>query len=275
MDAFALPTFELSLSASGLRDADGRDLDIRATLEFARSAEYHAIQLNAADPLTRPRELSRSARRDLAAHIRRHELACSGVDLWIPKAHFSDETKIDRVVGALCDAVEFAADIADLTGGQRLLSIAVPWQAGGAVLAEVAGRAASIGVTVANHAYPWPEDLSADGPVRVGIDPATIILASADPAQAVSVRSRVFRTRRTRRGFARYARVSRRRRDEHADHPAHHRRSWLAVQHGGWWTIGHREGPRPGSRPSTVRVEDRAISDRLRGYYLTNYAIQA
>jgi sugar phosphate isomerase/epimerase len=186
MDAFALPTFELSLSASGLRDADGRALDIRATLEFARSAEYHAIQLNAADPLTRPRELSRSARRDLAAHIRRHELACSGVDLCIPKAHFSDETKIDRVVGALCDAVQFAADIADLTDGQRLLSIAAPWQAGGAVLAEVAGRAASIGVSIANHAYPWPEDLSAGGPIRVGIDPATVILASADPAQAVS-----------------------------------------------------------------------------------------
>ena len=173
MDAFALPTFELSLSSAGLRDAEGRIQDIRATLEFARSAQYHAIQLNAADPLTRPRDLGRSARRDLAAHIRRHELRCSGIDLWIPKAHF-------------CDAVQFVADLAELTTGERILSCAIPWQSGAVVLAEVAARAASVDVVVANHVYPWPETVVPEGPVRVGVDPAEIILASADPAQAVS-----------------------------------------------------------------------------------------
>ncbi|XHC27057.1 hypothetical protein ABWH91_07065 [Phycisphaerales bacterium ac7] len=186
MDAFALPTFELSLSSAGLRDAEGRIQDIRGTLEFARSAQYHAIQLNGADPLTRPRDLGRSARRDLAAHIRRHELRCSGIDLWIPKAHFSDETRVDRVVGALGDAVQFVADLAELTNGERILSCAIPWQSGGAVLAEVAARAAAVDVVVANHIYPWPETVVPEGPVRVGVDPAEIILASADPAQAVS-----------------------------------------------------------------------------------------
>lgn len=186
MQSFALPTFDLALAAVGLRGPEGAAPDIRWTLEFARVAGFQAVQINAADPLTRPRDLSRSARRDLAAHIRRHELACSGVDLWIPRPHFSDASQLDRVVSALLDATQFAADLAELTGGSRLLSVSIPWTGAEAVLEALAERAAQISVSVANHAYPWPEGLPPESPLLVGIDPPAVILSRGEPAQAVS-----------------------------------------------------------------------------------------
>jgi sugar phosphate isomerase/epimerase len=186
MQPLALPTFDLSLAAVGLRDADGGVPDIRWVLELARTAGYHAIQINAADPVTRPRELSRSARRDLAAHIRRHELTVSGVDLWIPNAHFSDESKLDRIVSAHLEAAQLAADLAELTAGDRLLCVSIPWQGAESVLSAVADCASRIGVSVANHAYPWPDALQAENPVLVGVDPPAVVLDRADPADAVS-----------------------------------------------------------------------------------------
>lgn len=186
MDHFALPTFELSLAAAGLRAPGGAMPDIRWVLEYARTTGYHAVQVNAADPLTRPRDLSRSARRDLAAHIRRHELVCSGVDLWIPKRHFTDETHVDRAASALLDAADFAIDLAELTGGARLLSVSIPWEEAEPVLGSLAERASRLGLVVANHAYPWPESLAPESPVLVGIDPPAVILDRGDAADAVS-----------------------------------------------------------------------------------------
>lgn len=186
MDHFALPTFDLSLAAAGLRAPGGGPLDIRWVLEFARISGYHAVQVNAADPLTRPRDLSRSARRDLAAHIRRHELVCSGVDLWIPKQHFTDEAHIDRAVNALLGAADFATDLAELTGGTCLLSVSIPWEGADSVLSTLAERASRLGLVIANHAYPWPESLAPESPVLVGIDPPAVILDRGDAAEAVS-----------------------------------------------------------------------------------------
>jgi sugar phosphate isomerase/epimerase len=186
MQSLGLPTFDLSLGAIGVRAADGSRAEIRWLLGFTRDCGYRAIQINAADPLTRPRELTRSGRRDLAAHLRRNELTCSGVDLWIPRSHFTDPAKSDHVASTLLDAVEFTADLADLTGGHRVLSTAFPTSGGEEIRNAVIDRALSQNVQVADHRYPWPEDIDGAGPLRIGIDPAAVILAGADPAEAVS-----------------------------------------------------------------------------------------
>lgn len=184
MDPFALPTFDLALACAGVHPPQGKD--VRWLLEFARSCGYQAVQLNAADSATRPRDLTRSGRRDLAAHLRRHELVCSGIDLWIPRSHFSDQTTTDRAVAALLDAIEFAADLAELTGGHRVLSTLIPTNAADGVVDTIADRALAGGVEIANHAYPWKESPDLDTPIRIGVDPSAVILAGDDPADAIS-----------------------------------------------------------------------------------------
>lgn len=186
MHPFALPTFDVSLAAAGLRLSSGGSPDIRWLLQFARECGYRAIQLNAADPSTRPRELSRSGRRDLAAHLRRHELVSSGIDLWIPRPHFGDEAKTDRAVAAILDALQFAADMAELTGGERVLSTAIPATVSDGIVDAVAERASTIGVEVANHTYPWDDHEDPAAPMRLGIDPSAVVLAGDDPATAVA-----------------------------------------------------------------------------------------
>lgn len=184
MDPFALPTFDLALASAGLRLP--AEKDVRWLMEFARSCGYDALQVNAADPATRPRDLSRSGRRDLAAHLRRHELSCSGVDLWIPRPHFSDQATIDRAVAALLDAIDFASDLAELTGGQRVLSTLIPSDTARGVIDAIAERALATGVEVANHAYPWSEESQQAAALAIGLDPSAVILAGEDPAAAVS-----------------------------------------------------------------------------------------
>jgi hypothetical protein len=82
--------------------------DTRAALEWLGAAGYRGVQLSATDPETRPRELSMSARRDLAATMTRLELACSGIDLFIPPAHFADPSHMARAFEATEAAIEFA-----------------------------------------------------------------------------------------------------------------------------------------------------------------------
>lgn len=184
MDSAFLPTFDLSLGAAGLRFPAGAD--IRWLFGFARSSGYQAVQLNAADPLTRPRNLSRSGRRDLASHLRRDELVSSGIDLWIPKAHFTDPMHCDRAVSAMLDAIRFAADMAELTGGERLLSTLLPQSTPRGAIDDIAESALEVGVEIANHAYPWDDQFGSDSPIRIGLDPSAVILAGENAPGAVS-----------------------------------------------------------------------------------------
>lgn len=67
------------------------------------------MQLPATDPALRPRDLSDSARRDLAATLARAEVAVSGLDFLIPPAHFDDPARVGRAVDAAREAIELAA----------------------------------------------------------------------------------------------------------------------------------------------------------------------
>ncbi|MBL0927182.1 MAG: hypothetical protein IBJ11_05955 [Phycisphaerales bacterium] len=176
-----MPRLNLSVAFVGLAEPAG----LRARIEWAASLGYRAVQLDAAAADARPRDLGRSARRDLASLLRRSELAFAGVDLWIPGEHQTDPSKTDRAAQALEDAAAFAAEMAALAGASRgagVVSTAfVGGEAGKAFARRVGDAAARHGAVIADHAFPPSESArEPGGPIGVGIDPAAVMLAPGE-----------------------------------------------------------------------------------------------
>ncbi|MBL8747251.1 MAG: hypothetical protein JNK58_12960 [Phycisphaerae bacterium] len=179
-----LPRFPLSLALAGLSAPAG----LREQVEWAAQLGYRAVQLNGGASGTRARELSRTGRRDVAALLRRHEMACSGVDLWIPAAHFIDPAHSDRAAEAVGESLLLAADIASLTSGRAVLCIATPSEpAAGGVIAALSERARTAGAILADSS--WPQRWTSLG-MAACIDPATILISgetSISPAKALAL----------------------------------------------------------------------------------------
>ncbi len=188
----------LAISFAGL---DGAALhaarEVRARIAWAAEQGFRAVQLDAT--AVKPRELDRSARRDLAATLRRHELSLAGLDLWIPANHFTRPEMIDRAAAALLDAIDLAADLAELTpDARRVVSLELPRERDQTAMAFIQTRADARSVRLADHA--WPPASTADGPdsaagsysgpTMLGLDPAAIMLAGDDPATIASRESR-------------------------------------------------------------------------------------
>lgn len=179
-----LPRFPLSLALAGVTNPGG----LREQIEWAAGLGYRAVQLNGGAAGSRARELSRTGRRDIAALLRRHEMACSGVDLWVPSAHFLDPAHSDRAAEAVGEALLLAADIASLSSGRGVLCVALPGDAAaGGIIAAVAERARTSGAILADSS--WPQRWTSQG-IAACIDPATILLAgevSVSPAKALAL----------------------------------------------------------------------------------------
>lgn len=177
------PRFPLSLALAGV----SAPATLREQVEWAAGMGFRGVQLNGAAPGSRARDLSRSGRRDVAALLRRHEMSCSGVDLWIPPSHFLEAANADRAAEAVGEALVFAADLASLTAGRAVLCITLPADiAAGGIVAAIAERARSSGALLADAS--WPQKWAAQG-VAACIDPATILLsgdASVSPAKALA-----------------------------------------------------------------------------------------
>jgi sugar phosphate isomerase/epimerase len=176
----------LSLSLSGLMPREGVVVDARAAIAWAAGLGYRAVQLDGAATGVRARELDRSGRRDLAALLRRHELAFSGIDLWIPPSHFADAAQMDRAVAATAQALELAADLARLAGTDgAVVSLALSEKTPAATVESLSAAADRVGAMVADHQ--WPARGAAVGSlVGVGIDPTALLATGADPAAEVS-----------------------------------------------------------------------------------------
>ncbi len=192
----------LSISIAGLlpeagtpwTNAAGR-IDARAAIEWVAGCGVRGVQLDATLDSIRPRQLDRSARRDLASILRRQELSLSGVDLWIPSEHFVEPAHAQRAIDALLAAIEFAGELTPLVGaGSRaIVSTLLPELLDGGVLAEIERFAGRLGVRVANHrperdrpAQSAPVLLARGVPtIGAGVDPAGALLAGVDPAQMV------------------------------------------------------------------------------------------
>lgn len=156
----------------------------RAAFDRLHAMGFRHVQLSATQRGMRPRELDRSARRDLAATLRRREMAVAGVDAWIPPRHFIDDAHCDRAVAAAIDAISFAADL-----GRCPVSFGLPVgkhdgerAALDAVIEALAARASHLGVVLADHAVPVSER---EG-VQIGVDPAAWLAAGEDPAIAAT-----------------------------------------------------------------------------------------
>ena len=178
-----LPSLARSLSLAGLPHREGAPWSPppRAAIEWAARLTYRAVQLDGAAPGLRPRELDRSARRDLASLLRRLELRFSGIDLWIPTAHFTDPAQVDRAVQAAAQALDLAAELAQLDGsGKGVVSLALPEKPAPGALAALAAACDRSGASIADHAWPPREP---HGAIGVGIDPAAALMAGVDPAQ--------------------------------------------------------------------------------------------
>ncbi len=177
----------LSVSLAGLDDSPGAPWSggARGAVAWAASVGVRSVRLDAAAAGVRARELDRSARRDLAALLRRSGLALGGLDLWIPAAHFADASRIDRALAATLGAIDLAGDLAGLVGesSRRSLSLTLPAGIDAGAVRAIAAAGERAGVIVADHEWPIDER---GGLLGVGIDPASVLLAGDDPAAAVS-----------------------------------------------------------------------------------------
>jgi sugar phosphate isomerase/epimerase len=186
LENLALALAGIDHRALGIAD----DNPVRDLLDLAAARGVRAVQLSAAAPGARPRDLDRSGRRDLAAAMRRRGLALAGVDLWIPREHLLDPAVADRALSAIADAIDFAGELAPLAGlvprgdGPAIaLSVALPAELAPSVRSELDRRAQSQGVALADHT-PAPADGAA--PIgTAGVDPAALLAVRRDPAGEV------------------------------------------------------------------------------------------
>lgn len=178
----ARPVLSLSLAGVAAWEASPRE-----QLEAAALMGFGAVHLNGAAPGTRARDLDRSARRDLAALLRRLGLEPSGVDLWIPPEHLVDPARQERAMHALLGAIELAADVGELAGDRprSAVSTVLPADLPADARATLIARADACGVVVADHAWPRPES-SDDTWIRAGLDPAHLLLTGADVLSAAA-----------------------------------------------------------------------------------------
>lgn len=185
---------------------------VRSLLQWTRDLGFTGVQLDITFPGIRPRDLDRSARRDLASLLRRHELACSGLDLFIPPEHFTSPALADRAVSSVLSALELAGELAALSrgavasrssvsAGARFLSamnvsLTLPATIASDVWMILAARAESCGVRLADHQWPVPAHLSPNDWIGVGLDPASVLQAGGaglttasgdEPGRIVSV----------------------------------------------------------------------------------------
>ncbi|MEM1329549.1 MAG: hypothetical protein AAGG07_03200 [Planctomycetota bacterium] len=143
------------------------------------------IVLDGTDPDTRARNLDRSARRDLAATLRREELRLAGIDLFLPERHLAEPAHVDRASAALGNALELASDLASLVGdGSRpVVTFVSPEAPLVGVIDELCGRAERVGATLADGAVDGPRGGSAVG---ASLDPSALLLGGRDPAVRLS-----------------------------------------------------------------------------------------
>lgn len=148
-------------------------LDVVAALGIA------GVQFDASDPDLRPREMGESARRDLAAALRRRGLVASGVDCFVPVEWFGDAARVERAMDAVRGSMALAESL-----GRVPVCMSSP-AAQPQVAGELQREAHRRGVALADFA--WPDSGAHEA---VGIDPAAVLAASADPAAAVTAAGR-------------------------------------------------------------------------------------
>lgn len=185
MQGVSEPGIPLSVSLSGVTSPGGTR-DARELLAWVKGLGVRWVQLDATMQGTRPRDLDRSARRDLASVIRRSELGLSGLDLFIPPRHLVEKENVDRAVTATTGAIELAGELRLLIGTEPPpVAMELPADLPSDVRAQIESTAARVGVMVADHTRPAPA-LRSDSSIGVGIDPAAMLAGGEDVFDALT-----------------------------------------------------------------------------------------
>jgi sugar phosphate isomerase/epimerase len=174
----------LSLALTGLPIPDARER-ITSAAEAAARAEVPALHLDATLPGIRPRELDRSARRDLLAIVKRHNVSLTGCDLFIPPTHFTSPQHQQRAADAVRQAIGLAAELRSLGAAAAMVCIETaaspstePTLDAAALLIDLAAHARDHGVTLC--------DCTSDSsPLARGLDLAAVLARNEDPAAAI------------------------------------------------------------------------------------------
>ena len=174
---------DLSLAPTLRPLAQSVEGSARRALAWVGDAGFRGVQLDATMPGLRPRELDGSARRDLAAVLRRAGLVVAGLNFFIPAEHYQDPAHVERAVESAHAALALAADL-----DRCPLSLNLPvLEADPRITQDLLTAADGFGVRLAVHHEAEPDELLAwlnkqdAGLIGAALDPAALIAARRDP----------------------------------------------------------------------------------------------
>ncbi|HEX2837951.1 MAG TPA: hypothetical protein VHN77_07475 [Phycisphaerales bacterium] len=169
------------ISLSGLALGAGAwGATARSALEWVCGLGYAWVQIDAAMPGLRPRELDRSARREVLSMLTRRGAGVSGLDLFVPAAHFVDAAHVDRAAGAVREALTLAGE----WGVAMSVTVALPEKVPAPVVAELVSHAERVGAVLADAS--WPANAGSDVRLGVALDPAAVFAAGGEVMKAAS-----------------------------------------------------------------------------------------
>lgn len=179
---FGLP--QISVSAAGIATQSS---DPRSTIELIETMGVRGITLDATTPSLRPREFSRSARRDLASFLRRCELEFTGLDLWIPPEHFADPLHAQRAIDAVSNACEMSAELASLLSGtsKPIVSVVLPSELSQTDRRALGDSAQRVGATIADHQVVEQPTNPTPG-IAIGVDPVMVLMSGKSAGKAIT-----------------------------------------------------------------------------------------
>lgn len=181
MTATRIERTSLGLSLTGVAR---EGVSPRGLIAWAGGVGVSSVALDVTRAELRPRELDRSARRDLAAALRRAELGLAGLDLLIPPRHFIEPAHVDRACAAVAGACALAGELVGLVDGRARVCVEFPAEIGEATLTALAGAALAAGAVLVDVSWPAVATRWRPG-LHAGIDVGAALAASADPAAGV------------------------------------------------------------------------------------------
>ncbi len=194
---------EIAVAVAGLPPRAGVPWGV-STPEAAawiRDRRVRGLALDASRTDCRARDLGRSARRDLAAMLRRTELELTGIDLFIPPEHYADPARSQRAFETVQQTAMLAVEITRLVGGRSraLVSITLPASLPNHERQALVAMFEKYGAIGADHTPHGSQDAPSPASLPIpptssgvwlalpsGIDPAAHLLAGHDPVAAAS-----------------------------------------------------------------------------------------
>jgi hypothetical protein len=152
---------------------------MRDALAWMARIGLRGVQFDATAPETRARELPPSARRDLRATLHRNELACAGLDFFIPSAHYTDPVHVSRAFDALVGAIGLGADL-----GRVPVTAPMPSDVSVDLRDAVAAEASRLGVQVLLAAE--NDAFAAPAPFAASVDCAAVLAAGGRPEEVIA-----------------------------------------------------------------------------------------